>query len=81
MSVIMSVHPPCDKFQKVAIFFYEDGSRRREVLTDFLSDAEFKNIFKGCRYCAVSVQNRRIANLRLSNYLRAVIIKEKYDVQ
>ena len=52
MSVIMSVHPPGDKFQKVAIFFYEDGSRRREVFTDFLSDAEFKNIFKGCRYCA-----------------------------
>lgn len=33
-----------NKAQKTAIFFYEDGSRGREVLTDFLGDAELKSI-------------------------------------
>ena len=33
-----------NKAQKIAIFFYEDGSRGREVLTDFLGDAELKSI-------------------------------------
>ena len=33
-----------NKAQKTAIFFYEDGSRSREVLTDFLGDAELKSI-------------------------------------
>lgn len=33
-----------NKAQKVAIFFYENGSRVREVLTDFLGDAELKSI-------------------------------------
>lgn len=32
------------KSRKVAIFFYENGSRGCEVLTDFLGDAELKNI-------------------------------------
>ena len=32
------------KAQKTAIFFYENGSRGREVLTDFLGDAELKSI-------------------------------------
>ncbi|MCE8789953.1 IS66 family transposase, partial [Phocaeicola dorei] len=30
--------------RKTAIFFYENGSRGRDVLTDFLGDAELKNI-------------------------------------
>lgn len=33
-----------NKAQKIAIFFYENGSRGREVLTDFLGDAELKSI-------------------------------------
>lgn len=33
-----------NKSQKIAIFFYEDGSRGREVLTGFLGDAELKSI-------------------------------------
>ena len=33
-----------NKVQKVAVFFYENGSRGREVLTDFLGDAELKSI-------------------------------------
>ena len=33
-----------NKAQKVAIFFYEDGSRGREVLSDFLGDAELKSV-------------------------------------
>lgn len=33
-----------NKAQRTAIFFYENGSRGREVLTDFLGDAELKSI-------------------------------------
>ena len=33
-----------NRAQKTAIFFYENGSRGREVLTDFLGDAELKSI-------------------------------------
>ena len=33
-----------NKARKVAIFFYEDGSRGRDVLTDFLGDAELKSV-------------------------------------
>lgn len=33
-----------NKAQKVAIFFYENGSRGRDVLTDFLGDAELKSV-------------------------------------
>ena len=33
-----------NKVRKTAIFFYENGSRGREVLTDFLGDAELKSI-------------------------------------
>ena len=33
-----------NKSEKIAIFFYEDGSRGREVLTHFLGDAELKSI-------------------------------------
>lgn len=33
-----------NKAQKTAIFFYENGSRGREVLTGFLGDAELKSI-------------------------------------
>ena len=33
-----------NKARKTAIFFYENGSRGREVLTDFLGDAELKSI-------------------------------------
>ena len=33
-----------NKAQKTAIFFYENGSHDREILTDFLSDAELKSI-------------------------------------
>ena len=33
-----------NKAHKIAIFFYENGSRGREVLTDFLGDAELKSI-------------------------------------
>lgn len=33
-----------NKSRKTAIFFYENGSRGREVLTDFLGDAELKSI-------------------------------------
>ena len=33
-----------NKAQKTAIFFYENGSRGRKVLTDFLGDAELKSI-------------------------------------
>ena len=33
-----------NRTQKVAIFFYEDGSRGRDVLTDFLRDAELKSV-------------------------------------
>lgn len=33
-----------NKSEKVAVFFYENGSRGREVLTDFLGDAELKSI-------------------------------------
>ena len=36
-----------NKSQKVAIFFYEDGSRGRDVLTDFLGDAELKSVMSG----------------------------------
>ena len=32
------------KAQTTAIFFYENGFRGREVLTDFLGDAELKSI-------------------------------------
>lgn len=31
-----------NKAEKVAIFFYDNGSRGREVLTDFIGDAEQK---------------------------------------
>lgn len=31
-----------NKAEKVAIFFYDNGSRGREVLTDFIGDAELK---------------------------------------
>ena len=33
-----------NKVQRMAVFFYEDGSRGRDVLTDFLGDAELKSI-------------------------------------
>lgn len=33
-----------NKAEKIAIFFYEDGSRGRNVLTDFIGDAELKSI-------------------------------------
>lgn len=33
-----------NKAEKIAIFFYEDGSRGREVLTRFLGDAELRSI-------------------------------------
>lgn len=33
-----------NKAQKTAVFFYENGSRGREALTDFLGDAELKSI-------------------------------------
>lgn len=33
-----------NKAQRTAIFFYENGSRGRDVLTDFLGDAELKSI-------------------------------------
>ena len=33
-----------NKAEKTAIFFYEDGSRGRDVLTHFLGDAELKSI-------------------------------------
>ena len=33
-----------NRAEKIAIFFYEDGSRGREVLTHFLGDAELKSI-------------------------------------
>ena len=36
-----------NKAQKIAIFFYENGSRGREVLTGFLGDAELKSIMSG----------------------------------
>ena len=33
-----------NKAEKIAIFFYEDGSRGRDVLTNFLGDSELKSI-------------------------------------
>ena len=33
-----------NKAEKIAIFFYEDGSRGRDVLTHFLGDAELKSV-------------------------------------
>ena len=33
-----------NKARKTAIFFYENGSRGRKVLTDFLGDAELRSI-------------------------------------
>ena len=33
-----------NKAEKICIFFYEDGSRGRDVLTNFLGDAELKSI-------------------------------------
>ena len=33
-----------NKAEKIAIFFYEDGSRGRDVLTHFLGDTELKSI-------------------------------------
>ena len=30
--------------QKISVFFYENGSRGREVLTDFLGDAKLKSV-------------------------------------
>lgn len=33
-----------NKAEKIVIFFYEDGSRGRDVLTNFLGDAELKSI-------------------------------------
>ena len=33
-----------NKAQKTAIFFYENGFRGREVLTDFLGDAKLRSI-------------------------------------
>lgn len=33
-----------NKSEKIAVFFYEDGSRGRDVLTHFLGDAELKSI-------------------------------------
>ena len=33
-----------NKAEKIAIFFYEDGSRGRDVLTHFLGDAELKSL-------------------------------------
>ena len=40
-----------NKAQKTAIFFYENGSRGRDVLTDFLGDAELKSIMSGRIQC------------------------------
>ena len=33
-----------NKAQRVVIFFYEDGSRGRDVFTDFIGDAELKSV-------------------------------------
>lgn len=44
MTTIRSVRVLVNKVQKTAIFFYENGSRGRDVLTDFLDDAELKSI-------------------------------------
>lgn len=33
-----------NKAEQIVIFFYEDGSRGRDVLTDFIGDAELKSI-------------------------------------
>lgn len=36
-----------NKAERVVIFFYEDGSRGRDVLTNFLGDAELKALMSG----------------------------------
>lgn len=33
-----------NKAEQIAIFFYEDGSRGRDVLTNFIGDAELKSV-------------------------------------
>ena len=33
-----------NKVQQTVIFFYEDGSRGRDVFTDFIGDAELKSV-------------------------------------
>ena len=33
-----------NKAERVAIFFYDNGSRGRDVLTDFIGDAELKSV-------------------------------------
>ncbi len=36
-----------NKVERVVIFFYDNGSRGRDVLTDFIGDAELKSIMSG----------------------------------
>lgn len=33
-----------NKAEQIVIFFYEDGSRGRDVLTNFIGDAELKSV-------------------------------------
>ena len=37
-----------NKAEQIVIFFYEDGSRGRDVLTNFIGDAELKSVMTDC---------------------------------
>ena len=48
-----------DRARKTAIFFYENGSRGRDVLTDVLGDAELKSIMS-VSYTHLDVYKRQV---------------------
>ena len=54
------------KARKTAIFFYENGSRGRDVLTDFLGDAELKSIMSDGYNAYVFIGNE-LKSARLNN--------------
>ena len=60
-----------NKAQKTAIFFYENGSRGRDVLTDFLGDAELKSIMSDGYNAYVFIGNE-LKSARFKNTVHQV---------
>ena len=58
-----------NKARKTAIFFYENGSRGHDVLTDFLGDAELKSIMSDGYNAYVFIGNELKSCLLYTSYI------------
>lgn len=67
-----------NKAQKLAVFFYEKVSRGRDVLTDFLSDAELKNIMSD-GYNAYVFIGDELKSAQFKDTLHQVCLSHTYN--